>query len=430
MSRAGWRAYFGDDARALASPDERGTPSLRASFEPGTGSSVRYARLGKGELMRRLHSLDGLRGIAALVVLVMHVMLTSDVFAEPVLHLNAPTSLSWWQWALIYTPLHLAWDGSVAVYIFFILSGVVLTLPIVSQGSKFSWRSYYPKRLIRLYLPVWGAVVVGTLIALMIPRKDDASYGTWLSSRPGVTSSGVVRDLTLVAGPSDVISPLWTLQWEVLFSVLLPLYAVFALKLRVAWWIKMTLVLAAVGAGVLLGYESVAYMSMFAIGSVLATVLPRLGAARRSSALASATLLAIILATARWLALGAGANEAVLNLLRLVAVIGAGALVVLAVTWLPLNRWLSGSLSQWLGAVSFSLYLIHEPIVLGVSYLVGPDWVWFAIPISLGAAWIFWRVVEAPSHRLAQYIGRHLLPKEARIQSHVSTVDAQQPRPN
>src|SRR5690606_29781570 len=81
----------------------------------------------------RVTSLDGLRGIAATVVFIEHFMLTipvfSDVFMQSASTANpaalTPASLAWW---LSYTPLHIIWQGTGAVYIFFILSGYVLTL--------------------------------------------------------------------------------------------------------------------------------------------------------------------------------------------------------------------------------------------------------------------------------------------------------------
>src|SRR6476646_6648538 len=96
--------------------------------------------------MRRT-ALDGLRGLAALVVVFHHVLLTWPGWANAYLgsHGNA----------LAYSPLHVVLDGTFAVYVFFVLSGYVLTL----QSERLSrWRGYYGARLARLYLPVWGSV--------------------------------------------------------------------------------------------------------------------------------------------------------------------------------------------------------------------------------------------------------------------------------
>lgn len=50
-----------------------------------------------------------------------------------------------------------------AVLIFFVLSGFVLALPATLKAVR--WRVYYVKRLVRLYVPVWGSLVVAVVLA-------------------------------------------------------------------------------------------------------------------------------------------------------------------------------------------------------------------------------------------------------------------------
>jgi peptidoglycan/LPS O-acetylase OafA/YrhL len=58
--------------------------------------------------------------------------------------------------------------------------------------------------------------------------------------------------------------------------------------------------------------------------------------------------------------------------------------------------------------VSFSLYLIHVPILATLSFLLGDEKWWLValltIPLALLAAWAFHRGIERPSHRLARRI--------------------------
>ncbi|WP_156507383.1 hypothetical protein [Arthrobacter sp. OY3WO11] len=73
-----------------------------------------------------------MRGIAALVVLFHHSLLTIPVLAAVYENDAVPVEdVASVAWMLVHTPLHNLWEGKGAVYIFFVLSGVVLTLPVL-----------------------------------------------------------------------------------------------------------------------------------------------------------------------------------------------------------------------------------------------------------------------------------------------------------
>jgi peptidoglycan/LPS O-acetylase OafA/YrhL len=84
--------------------------------------------------------------------------------------------------------------------------------------------------------------------------------------------------------------------------------------------------------------------------------------------------------------------------------------VLCAIVFRPARSGLSTRAPQWLGKVSFSLYLTHLPILVALVYLFGDqNWGLVAavgIPVSVAVAWLFNRFVEAPSHRLAKRVGR------------------------
>lgn len=76
-----------------------------------------------------MQSFDGLRGVAAVVVLIHHSLLTVPSLASAY-YPTTVTAIAWSKsWLITYTPLHLIWAGTEAVCLFFILSGFVLTLP-------------------------------------------------------------------------------------------------------------------------------------------------------------------------------------------------------------------------------------------------------------------------------------------------------------
>lgn len=139
--------------------------------------------------------LDGLRGLAALVVLVHHCLASIPQLGGAYSFPRSATSteLAW----LVYSPLHLIWAGHEAVFVFFILSGLVLTMPALRR--RYNWVSYYPARLLCLYLPVVASVIFALLVAALIPRTLALGHGPWmhdLASPP--TMAGVLHDITLI----------------------------------------------------------------------------------------------------------------------------------------------------------------------------------------------------------------------------------------
>ena len=255
--------------------------------------------------VKRLPALDGLRGVAALVVAIHHSLLAVPALAQPYYEERQPASLS--LGAITHTPLHLLWAGTEAVYVFFVLSGLVLTLP-VAGNANYPWRTYYPRRLVRLYLPVFASVLFGVALALAVPRDSSDGLSQWLQNRPAdVTPKGLVKDLTLVGGVSRLVSPLWSLQWEVLFSLALPLYLIVALRIKGPWAIKAAAVLGATTVGALTGVQFLIYLPMFAAGVLLSVNLAaltawvgRLSQRVKASLLAAALLLCSSHAGCSW----------------------------------------------------------------------------------------------------------------------------------
>ncbi|MGN6610892.1 MAG: acyltransferase family protein [Angustibacter sp.] len=369
-----------------------------------------------GGSRRRLPALDGLRGVAAFVVLVHHALLTVPVLAAPYYSGRPPAGEQRLAWMLVSTPVHLVWAGTEAVFVFFVLSGLVLTLPVGRAVGSYGWRAYYPRRLVRLYVPVVAAVVLGSLLPLVVTRDGGAAMGAWLAHRPPQpTAEGVLADVTLVGGVSRLISPLWSLQWEVWFSLLLPAFVVAAVKGRRWVWSQAALLVVLTGLGEATARPWLTYLPMFGAGVLLATHLEDVrawGARLGSRTWAAAVAGAVLLLSSYWLVLPQDVDPAVLTMSRPAALVGAVVVVVAAASWDVAQRVLTWKPVHWLGTISFSLYLVHEPIVIATAYVVGPgrsEWVLpLALPVALLVATGFYRLVEQPSHRLARRLSARL----------------------
>jgi len=370
----------------------------------------------------RLRSLDGLRGAAALLVLVHHCALLFPALAEVYFVTAAPPPLTGWQHALSYTPLHLFWAGTESVYLFFVLSGLVLVLPVLAR-TDFDWLAYYPRRVVRLYGPVVAAVGLGLLAYAVAPRVNRSVLGTWVNGRPNsYPLRAVLTDLTLLGGSSGRISPLWSLQWEVLFSLLLPLFVVLVAVGRRHPGVVLAGLLGLVTLGAVVGNGPLNYLPMFGLGALMAAHWASLGlvlarwSARWRPFWGATLVLAVVLTCARWELTGLGVTPQTAARCDVLPVVGV-CLFVLAAGFCPgVVRLLHGPVLQWLGRISFSLYLVHEPIVLSCRFLTRSASPWLAValavPVALLVAVLFERLVEARFHRLAQRVGRRVQQRD------------------
>lgn len=373
---------------------------------------------GTGET-ERMHALDGVRGVAAVVVLLYHLTL----MARPRLEETAGL----WEW-ITQSPLRPLTAGSEAVLVFFVLSGLVVSIPALS--ATFDWLRYYPSRLIRLYLPVIGAVLFAVALILLVPRLPGAiTPDSWLADRvaSSVSLGQVVEESSLLPETYTIVNVLWSLRWEVIFSILLPVFVVVGRAVKHRWALAATISIALGVAGRLIGVDALVYLPTFFLGTLIAVNLDELRAwadriATRGrgliwGALATASVLLLIMS---WLARPfAPAGSQLSAALWGLAGAGAAGLIVVAIGSPLAKRMLSARLPLWLGRVSFSLYLVHVPVLASVAFVIG-DANWplvaaIAIPASFAVAWLFHVAVETPAHRLARRAGNRVASRHDRV---------------
>ena len=106
----------------------------------------------------RLRGLDGVRGVAAAMVVVHHLALSGGWLSDP--FATQPNVSSGFERAMTYTPLHLVWAGGEAVFVFFVLSGYVLAGTDISTPRRTA--GFVGKRFVRLYVPAAAAIVLAT----------------------------------------------------------------------------------------------------------------------------------------------------------------------------------------------------------------------------------------------------------------------------
>ena len=370
----------------------------------------------------RFRSLDGLRGLLALAVVIHHCMLT----ANPPASFRANPLL----WVATYTPLHLFWAGTESVFAFFVLSGFVLVMPWV-DGRGITWRSYYPQRLLRLYLPIIGAGILAYTIWLVFPRTPGGGLDAWAAMHAGTYGfTDFLKDLAILRGTSEQLdAPFWSLIWEVVFSLALPVAVLLVRRvpralsglvaaglLYLTWWAQHRWGDAG-GVHQLTFAGVVTFLPIFGVGVVMAM---NRDLVRRAVLVATATVPSTLLVWAAVLV------AFLWRFLRLPSelwptapVIGAACLVALFAYSGSGCRLGTARVTAWLGARSFSIYLTHFPIVMTFAFALrsGQPWIVLvtALPVSLAVATLFHRWVERPAHELSRTVGAVLRLRPSEI---------------
>jgi peptidoglycan/LPS O-acetylase OafA/YrhL len=203
----------------------------------------------------RIAYLESIRGLAALQVLLLHFL---AAFApDLVFSLPATAAVAGY---IHLSPLYFLYDGYSAVYIFFALSGYVLTRSFERHLAQPS--SQVLARIIRLGLPALAATLVAAVVMLSFGKPNVAagavSGSAWFASQwntevsiLSVIRDGIVnalflgyRDLPGVAFLApwqqpvehSLVAPLWTLSIEFYGSMIILLLCWCARRSRALWW--------------------------------------------------------------------------------------------------------------------------------------------------------------------------------------------------
>lgn len=346
---------------------------------------------------QRLAGLDGLRGLAALYVVVNHVFLRAFP-GYPVDH--APFWAGWF----IY--------GRFAVVVFIVLSGFSLALSPARNGWRLDGLSQFARRRARRILPAyWAALALSLAVAWLVVSQP----GHGVPDAKSVVVNGLL--VQNVVGAPSPNAAFWSMAVEAQLYLVFPL--LLAMVRRWSAIVMVAIVTLVVAAAGIVG-PHVAHIRTFVIQSppdlaalfalgVLSAGIVGTGRVRRSwpwpwlAVGAAAPVLATIwwqgsvwtLDHLFWVDLALG--PAIACLLAGLATGGA----------VPLMRLLDARPMRSLGSCSYSLYLTHAPIVVivyekivagRVSQGVPAFVVTLALvlPLTIGFARVFASAFELP----------------------------------
>lgn len=171
--------------------------------------------------------------------------------------------------------------GGQFVTLFFILSGLVLSIAPLRVGTgSYDWPRYQLRRIVRLAVPTCSAVGACCIVSTVTVRtgREAPGYAAMFAASPpsewlhdlltqldmlSMTTAGSRVDGSVLA---MVDLPSWSMCWELLFSLALPIYVVIATDMRIVAPVVLACVLVAEWAQ----WPPLRHMAVFALGVALA----------------------------------------------------------------------------------------------------------------------------------------------------------------
>jgi peptidoglycan/LPS O-acetylase OafA/YrhL len=398
----------------------------------------------------RLRWLDALRGIAVLAVVYEH-------FGS---YLVPGLKLATTQW------VH---AGTFGVMLFFLVSGYIVPASIERRGRV---RDFWIGRVFRLYPAFLVTIAIAVLISAVGPGWVPASFG----EQPTTSTLAHLTMLHEVIGAENLQHQFWTLAYEMVFYLLVTVVFVFGVH-RFSVEIAAVLAAAAVALGGLmparlLAGDPLAVRNLAVLTALVLFVgVVAVSGRRRAVTVAGAVLLGVLVLTLLGVNQRTGGWEGLIILavmftgtalhraeqgqipvrraaaaVAVVVAAAAGAVYLHGDMWHMVNAdrfpaeraWLGGLLLAlaffgagmllrhrrvpewlaWLGAVSYSVYLLHFVVIyLTKRWLVpGQDGAWWEraglaagyLAVLLLASWACYRLVEVPFQRLGRRVTKRL----------------------
>jgi len=342
------------------------------------------------ELNRKVEIVEGLRGIAAFLVVWFHFTNGNPRFLDEG-YIKSTGAYGW-----------------VGVYIFFVISGFVIPYALYHAHYQIRWDlpRFLGKRLVRLEPPY----IIGILISILLWYVSSWMPG-FRGSPPDLSFSQIFLHLGYLVPFFDQVwlNPVfWSLaiefQYYIAIGLIFPLIVSRSNAVRLLTLVTMCLSAYLIREKALL----FSYFALFAIGILVFQLYLKL------IGITAFFLLSLLVAFVVGVTLGP--VTAVAGLLAGYAIAFGGRIRI-------------GSFGYF-GAISYSLYLLHVPIGgrvinLGERYAVNDfDKVLTlggALILSIAAAHLYYRYVECPSRLLSSRIRYADGPERSRLQKSIVT---------
>ncbi len=338
----------------------------------------------------RLKFIDGLRGLAAMAVVIYHLRLAVDEFSP--------------NFAGLLDPIFRY--GYLGVDVFFVISGIVISYSVSKFKPSIQFLGRFAlRRSIRLDPPYWSIIVAEIVLIALATRyfADQVSVG--IPDWQQVLAHLIYAQDLLRQG--NILSVFWTLCYEIQFYLFFVLGALALDKLSLDGHAR-RIVVAAVFVTSLFVFFFLPENPVFGLFidrwyQFFVGVLAMRCLAERKISIDFVVAVTAILACA--LLSDSGLDNGVSAILIAILVVWAGLAG-------KMGAWLSGTSIQFLGAISYSLYLVHLVVGWRIAKFIGvisddtnpwPIFL-FSIVSSIFAAWLLYHFIERPSLNMAKTI--------------------------
>lgn len=345
----------------------------------------------------RLAFIDGLRGLAAFIVMAGHAIAMVPHGLADVSTFERATWLQRLLWPCFF--------GAQMVYLFIFVSGFSLYYSErrrALSGQRFDLREYARRRFLRIAPTYYVTLAISLFMVAAFPSMR-VHTGTAMDSITPVTASSVVAHLFFVHNFSPewthkINAPLWSIATEVQLYLIFPL---------VCWAMRRFNVILAAGGAIFLQlaiqhflpFPFFTLMTYFGGGMLLA----HLAMAAQSPpfrAIGGGALAVILYAAWR----GPVESGYLFNAIWLIGFAG----LVFTLFFAPSNAWYN--VPAWkpirfIGSFSYSIYVVHFPLIflLYTSVFMALPWspelkgigmLIAGLPLACVAAWLMYRRVE------------------------------------
>lgn len=349
----------------------------------------------------RYTELDAVRGFAALSVVVFH-------FAT----MRHPPEAFDHGWRSLLYPLI---SGHEAVLLFFLLSGLALSKML--SGAQTSFQRYAARRVIRIYGPYLIALLFSIAGAAIWHNRAD--FGLWSKAWSQPIDLSLVLQHVLFLGHYDSAQynlSFWSLIHELRISLLFPL--LYAAIRRV----RPTVALAIAMLSSMFAHEraqqhtkmhdlwvTASYIGIFACGVLIVENAEAISRWFRSLARFKRVLFGLVSFALYNEGHRLGSARAVWRFQEWSIVAGSAGLIVVAMNSVSAKRFLQTQVPQFLGKISYSLYLTHAAVLFALTAMVWgktpqPYFVALFVLTALLMATLFHRFVEQPFIRLSRSV--------------------------